>query len=365
MKQEVFLGVSSGFHDSAAALLDFDGRIIYAASEERFSRIKGDSSWPEQSINHAITVAKRQNRAIKSVCCHENIQRSVSWHLVNCLNPFSAKFKKFETLYSSLSRYSAFVENIDVLLNKLCLTRHNLYFSDHHVSHAMAAFAYSPAASGLVCVFDAFGQGSSGFFGFFDSSLNRLRVKHNFDINHSIGLFYSAITRLCGFKVLTGEYKLMGLAPYGTPSMYKKLRDVFGNPTLHEFNTSILDPFADDIASNDLVFALDVQRRIPESSISQPYMDLAASAQIYLEELVVNILKHEVSSMPKDLEKNIILGGGVALNCKLTHRIQKEFSDFDVYICPAAGDSGSAIGACYSRILAETSKNYFLILPHI
>ncbi len=349
MLRDVFLGISCGFHDSAVALVGIDGSVLFASSEERFTRIKGDSSWPAKAILKALEIASKSNYLIVGVCCHENPQKNALWALFSSFNPFFNGHISFEKVSSSLSRYSSLVSRLESLLIELKLTKNELYLCDHHVAHAMASYAYSDLSSGIICVLDAFGQGSSGFVGYIDNKTQRIRVKARFGINNSVGLFYSSITKLCGFKVLTGEYKLMGLAPYGQPIMYDNICNTFGDPDQQSFSTSILDPFADDLVSKELEKAIGIASRVPESKMSRDYMDLAASAQKYLEDLVLSTLKYNLGTINSEIDKHILLGGGVALNCKLTQRLQKEFTDYKISICPASGDAGSAIGACYAK----------------
>lgn len=349
--KEVYLGISCGLHDSAVALVRRDGLILYACSEERFSRVKGDSCWPKHSLKKAIQIASIQNLKISAVCCHENHQKSFLRSFTRLLNPFQSPVFNRDQLNAINAKYFRTISQIDALLNKLSLTRNNLFFSDHHISHALASYAYSEAKGGIFFIFDAYGQGASGFVGYMIDEKASIKIIKTFKLKQSLGLFYSAITRICGFKVLTGEYKMMGLAPYGKPSYYKRICDTFGNPNINEFCTKILDPFADDLASKDLENYLHLGSRMSESSITSEYFDMAASAQKYLEKLALSILKEHIKKVPPNTPKNIFLGGGVALNCKLTQLIQEEFKDYQISICPSAGDAGSSIGACYAKVL--------------
>ena len=356
MTDKALLGISCGFHDSAAALVGIDGDVIYASSQERFSRIKGDSAWPEMSINHALAVADAANLQVIGICCHEDPQKSSLWHVINKFNPFSVHKPKFSIIKKNIERYKLYMSSLEGLLKRLGLSRKSLFFTDHHVSHAMAARAFSSEKSGQVYIFDAFGEGSSGFIGYLGNSFsNDITISKIFKVSQSVGLFYSSITALCGFKVLTGEYKLMGLAPYGQPTYYDEICKVFGEPNISEFTTEAINPFSEHIASDRLQKLLGIHNRIPESPVTKKYMDLAASAQFYLEKLIINIIYQNIESLPKELEKNIFIGGGVALNCKLTSEIQKNFSGYRIFICPAAGDAGSAIGCCHAKLLDNIS----------
>ena len=351
---KAYLGISFGFHDSAVALTSVSGKILFAASEERFSRVKGDSSWPNNAILRALNVAQENNLTIVGVCGHENYQLTVFWMLKSFFNPFCIHKITFNQLVLVLERYKLLCSNFNFLLKELELPKRSLFFCDHHVSHALAAYSYSRLSSGLFFVFDAVGQGSSGLIGAIASNnspaANKFQVYKKLHVHQSIGLFYSSITQLCGFKILTGEYKLMGLAAYGEPVYYDRLCAAFGEPILSSFNTRILDPFSDRLVSTELEDALQISVRAEESQMDQIYMNLAASAQRYLEDLVINVIGSFVYSIDSNVGKQIILGGGVALNCKLTQRIQETFPNYIVSVCPAAGDAGSAVGACQAKV---------------
>ena len=342
-------GISYGFHDSAAALVGHDGRIHFASSEERFTRIKGDRSWPQNAINNIIEYAEHNSIQVSGLCYYEDPLKRLSWSIRNSIASSTTLKEKLKRILKFSQNYINTTNQLLSFVESLSLSPSQLYISDHHISHAASALAFSPKQSGLVLILDAFGQDKSGFIGSFANN-GTLSILKSFSVCQSVGLFYSAITSICGFKILSGEYKLMGLAPYGKPHFYEKLKEIFGQPTNTDFSTSILDPFEKNLASKTLLDELGLPVRVPESHIEQKYLDLAASAQKYLERLVVNILKTYITRLPSSSKKNISMGGGVALNCKLTSVLETEFNDYSFSICPAAGDAGSAVGACYAYL---------------
>ena len=354
--KKAILGISSGFHDSAAALVDYDGRILFASSEERFTRVKGDKVWPIRAIENILKHAEVHGFEISIICYYENPIVRLRWALTNTLMSSKSLHEKLGRIRRLTFKYIELTVNLESLLNQLSLSRSDLFISDHHLSHATSVLAFSRQKSGLFCILDAFGQDCSGIICHLSSS-QKLEVLNKLSIHQSVGLFYSAITSLCGFKVLTGEYKLMGLAPYGKPVYLDRLQQVFGSPNIKEFSTRILDPFSLSLASDILQSELAIDSRKPESPINELYLNLAASAQKYLEYLVINILETYLPKLHSSSQRHVFLGGGVALNCKLTSILQDKFSDYTFSICPAAGDSGSSVGACYAYLMEFISKD--------
>ncbi|ABM78336.1 carbamoyltransferase C-terminal domain-containing protein [Prochlorococcus marinus] len=350
------LGISSGFHDSAAALLSYEGKILFASSEERFTRRKGDKSWPKSVILEILDYAELHDLTIKGICYYENPIKRLRWSLIQSFRasiPLREKIRRARLLSSS---YIDLTNHLDSLLSQLNLSSSELFISDHHISHAAASFAFSSHNSGFVCVLDAFGQDCSGIIGYLSPSKS-LRTFKVLSVDQSVGLFYSAITSICGFKILTGEYKVMGLAPYGKPIFFDKLVKIFGYPSINQFSTSILDPFLPALASKLLRSKLGIPSREQEGPIDSVYMDLAASAQKYLEYLVVDIFYTYLPKVPGSCSQHIFLGGGVALNCKLTYVLENTFPNYTFSICPSAGDSGSSVGACYAHLMEFNSTN--------
>ena len=339
------LGLSTGFHDSSSCILDFQGNILFAASEERFSRIKGDSSFPVKSLNSASIFAKQNDMNISSLVVHENIFDQPSTSLFNGLIRPKAFLK---SLYKTKSKYDDIINTsrrFDVDIN-------NIFFSNHHLAHAYASIGTCTRKDGLILVLDAIGQRSSGLIGKVEN--NTIVEYSEIRIKNSLGLIYSAVTVFCGFKVLTGEYKLMGLAPYGVPRYIDQIKHVFGDPAKRLPNIADIDIFDDRLSSRKLSLVLGFQPRDFETPLEQRYADLAASIQLYLEQAVVELVNVAILNYGIDKNMSLFLGGGVALNCKLNLTLSEQFSDFFEYIWtfPASGDTGSSVGACI-HYLAE------------
>ena len=336
------LGISAFYHDSAAALI-VDGRIIAAAQEERFTRIKHDSALPGRAIEFCLKEGGLSTGDLDYIAFYEK------------------PLTKFERLLETYLAYApigfrSFRMAMPVWLkDKLHLrrtlrrglegpTKARLIFTDHHESHAASAFFPSPYERAAIVTLDGVGEWSTTTYGVGEG--NRIRLIDHISFPHSLGLLYSAFTYYCGFKVNSGEYKLMGLAPYGIP-VYQKL---------------ILDRLMDLKADGS--FWLDMRYfnycqgltmtshrfhtlfggspRKPESPLEQKHMDLAASIQAVAEEVVLRIGRHVHARTGL---KHLVLAGGVALNCVANGRLLREGDFEDLWIQPAAGDAGGALGA--------------------
>ena len=346
------LGISSGFHDSSACLVSESGNILFASSEERFSRVKGDSSFPLQSINACLEICNSRSLRVSHIALHQN----------PFTLPFArpslvlALFRKPAYLLKFLRSLDDFISSLLDLCSQLNIPRSNVFVSDHHYSHAYASILTCPQDSGIFLVLDAIGSNSSGCSGYFVD--NNIASATSFPISSSLGLIYSCITVHCGFRVLTGEYKLMGLAPYGKPLYFDDLCSVFGNPRSSDISIADIDIFSDKLTSPLLSSKLGFPARAPDSlSIPICYANLAASIQFYLEEAVHFLVTSLHSQFPHS--RNLVLGGGIALNCKLTYSLSQRFHNtFDnIWAFPASGDAGSSIGAALR--LAKTKSSNF------
>jgi carbamoyltransferase len=336
------LGISAFYHDSAATLV-VNGRIVAAAQEERFTRIKHDAAFPCHAVNY---------------CLHEG---GLSPADLDYVAFYDKPLTKFERLLETYLAYSPVGFRSFRLAMPLWLkdklhmrrtirrslgapTQARFIFTDHHESHAASAFFPSPFDQAAIITLDGVGEWSTATFGI--GAGNRIRLFDHIVFPHSLGLLYSAFTAYCGFKVNSGEYKLMGLAPYGQP-IYKDL---------------ILDRLID--LKPDGSFWLDMEYfqycqgltmtngrfhrlfggppRAPESPLEQRHMDLAASIQAVTEEAVLRIGRHVHAQTGM---KHLVLAGGVALNCVANGRLLREGDFDDLWIQPAAGDAGGALGA--------------------
>lgn len=333
------LGISAFYHDSAVALIK-DGEIVAAAQEERFSRKKGDSSFPLQSISHCLNEAKIDLSKIDEFSFYERPKK---------------KFGRVLASYAALAPTGmvSFAETMPQwLFGKLwqeeMLKRHlgrdkPVHFIDHHLSHAASAFYPSPFESATILTVDGVGEWSTMTIGVGTKSDVKLLSELRFP--HSLGLLYSAFTYYCGFKVNSGEYKLMGLAPYGVPKyenlILKELMDLKDDGSFR-LNMKYFDYcVGSTMTSSHFHELFGGEPRKPESTLTQKEMDLAASIQVVTEKVVLRLAAHAIRLTG---ERNLCLGGGVALNCVANGKLIQNKICNDLWVQPAAGDAGSALG---------------------
>jgi carbamoyltransferase len=336
------LGISAFYHDSAAALV-VDGDIVAAAQEERFSRKKHDAGFPK----HAITYCLREG--------------GFTPEQLDYIAFYDKPLSKFERLLETYLAYApsglrSFSLAIPIWLKeKLFMrrtirrglggpTRAPLVFLDHHESHAASAFFPSPFEEAAILTLDGVGEWSTTTYG--TGSGNRICLTHHLQFPHSLGLLYSAFTYYCGFKVNSGEYKLMGLAPYGQPiyreSIHKHLIDLKPDGSFW-LNMEFFNYCQGLTMTNRRFHALfGGPPRVPEADLQQRHMDLAASIQAVTEEILLRMGRDVYH---KTRQKNLVLAGGVALNCVANGRLLREGPFENIWIQPAAGDAGGALGA--------------------
>ena len=347
----VILGISAYFHDSAAALVR-DGNIIAAAQEERFSRKKHDPDFPEKAIRYCLEEAGIGLSNVDYIVFYDKplvkFGRLLETYLAYVPNGFRSfvssmpiwlKDKLFlkATLRKELAKIGGIQEK----------ELPDLLFNEHHHSHASSAFYPSPFEKAAVLCLDGVGEWATSSVWLGEG--NKLIPKWQINFPHSLGLLYSAFTYYMGFKVNSGEYKLMGLAPYGEP---KYVDLIFDNLIdLKKDGTFRLDmsyfSFATGLTMTNSKFdrLFGGPPRKPESEITQREMDIAQSIQKATEEIVIKI----VSNVYKELNVDYLcLAGGVALNCVVNGRILREGSFKDIWIQPAAGDAGGSLGAALS-----------------
>ena len=345
---KTILGISAFYHDSAATIL-VDGKIIAAAQEERFTRKKHDASYPFNAIEFVLNFAKIKLSDVDQVIF------------------FEKPFLKFERL---LETYVAFAPSglksfcmampiwlKDKLFQKKMLfnelKRHDnnfndnkkIYFSDHHLSHAASAFFPSPFEEAVVLTADGVGEWATTTVAI--GKGNNLEIKKEIHFPHSLGLLYSAFTYYTGFKVNSGEYKLMGLAPYGVPIYEDKIKDNLIN--VKEDGSFHLDQsyfnYATGLTMTNKKFDNLFGQKVRDSGhekLTQFHMDIAASIQKVTEDIMIKIAK----SLKEEFNvSNLCLAGGVALNCVANGRILKEKIFDNIWVQPAAGDAGGSLGA--------------------
>ena len=341
------LGISAFYHDSAACIL-VNGEIIAAAQEERFTRKKHDPSYPENAINFVLKFAGLKLNEIDQIVFFEKPFLKFE-RLLETYVAFAPKgFLSFSKAMPLWIKDKLFQKNL--LFNKLkehdenYISDENIFFSDHHLSHAASAFFPSPFEEAVVLTADGVGEWATTTVAV--GKNNKLEIKKEIHFPHSLGLLYSAFTYYTGFKVNSGEYKLMGLAPYGNPIYQDKISQIID---VKDDGTFRLDQSFFNYATGltmtskkfDKLFGC--ERRDPEKNeLTQFHMDIASSIQKVTEDIMIKLAK----SIRKEFNiKNLCLAGGVALNCVANGKILEEKIFDKIWIQPAAGDAGGALGA--------------------
>jgi carbamoyltransferase len=341
------LGISAFYHDSAACLL-INGEIIAAAQEERFTRKKHDPSYPKNAINFVLKFAGLKLSDVDQIVFFEKPFLKFE-RLLETYVAFAPKgFLSFSKAMPLWIKEKLFQKNL--LFNKLkdhdenYKSDENIFFSDHHLSHAASAFFPSPFEEAIVLTADGVGEWATTTVAV--GKNNKLEIKKEIHFPHSLGLLYSAFTYYTGFKVNSGEYKLMGLAPYGNPIYIDKIKHVID---IKDDGTFRLDQsffnYATGLTMTNKKFdrLFGHERRDPtKNQLTQFHMDIAASIQKLTEEIMIKLAR----SIRKEYGiKNLCLAGGVALNCVANGKILEEKIFDKIWIQPAAGDAGGALGA--------------------
>jgi carbamoyltransferase len=341
------LGISAFYHDSAACLIR-DGEIIAAAQEERFTRKKHDPNYPKNAINFVLNYSNLKLSEVDQIVFFEKPFLKFE-RLLETYVAFAPKgFVSFSKAMPLWIKEKLFQKNL--LFSKLkehdenFKSDKNIYFSDHHLSHAASAFFPSPFEEAVILTADGVGEWATTTVAV--GKGNNLEVKKEIQFPHSLGLLYSAFTYYTGFKVNSGEYKLMGLAPYGLPiyqDKIKKLVDVKDDGTFR-LNQKYFNYATGLTMTNDKFHKLFGQnRRDPKKDqITQFHMDIASSIQHVTEEIMIKLSKGIRNEYGI---KNLCLAGGVALNCVANGKILKEKIFENIWIQPAAGDAGGSLGA--------------------
>ena len=351
---EVILGISAYYHDSAAALV-VDGDIVAAAHEERFSRQKQDSSFPHHAVAYVLDEAGVEPAEITAVAFYDK------------------PFLKFERLLETYHSYAprglpSFLSAMPVWikeklmlrrmlrteLEKLGVVKPRLLFPEHHLSHAASAYYPSPFPEAAILTLDGVGEWATCTIG--RGSAKGIEILRELDFPHSLGLLYSAFTYYCGFKVNSGEYKLMGLAPYGVP----------GSPRVERWKELIFSEIVDLREDGSFLLNMDyfnyatgltmcvdtaweklfgLPRRQSEADLDQAYMDLALAIQEVTETIVLRLAKtaRELTGLSR-----LVMAGGVALNCVANGKLLRSGLFEDLWIQPASGDAGGALGAAFA-----------------
>ncbi|MGF1638703.1 MAG: carbamoyltransferase [Cyclobacteriaceae bacterium] len=350
-KCEAILGISAYYHDSAAALL-LNGNIIAAAQEERFTRVRHDASFPINAIRYVLAEAGLNLDDLDSIVFYEK--------------PF-LKFERLLETYHAFAPFGlvSFVQAMPVWIKDKLFMKRNilqelkalgynktpLLFTEHHLSHAASAYYPSPFEDAAVLTIDGVGEWATATIS--HASQNKITLLKEQIFPHSVGLLYSSFTYYAGFRVNSGEYKLMGLAPYADPDSEEvhklvarikaEMVDIRDDGSIllnmHYFRFATGLSMTHDAKWEQL---LGFTRRIPESNISQEIINLALAAQLVIEEIVLKLARTAQEITSSD---NLCLAGGVALNCVANGKIQKTLNFKNIWVKPAAGDAGGALGA--------------------
>ena len=361
------LGISCYYHDSAAALLK-DGKVIAAVEEERFSRTKFDDSFPKQAIDWCLKESGISPKNLDSVAFYDKPILKFERLLDNYIAVAPKGLYSFLSVIPKWIHKRVWVK--DEILKHLKGFNGTIIFPEHHVSHAAHTFFTSPFNESAILTVDGVGEWTTTAFG----SAHDTTIELTNDIRwpHSVGLFYSAFTYFLGFKVNEGEYKLMGLSAYGKPKYYdlimKNLVDVKDDGSVH-LNMKYFSFTYDKVMTNQNFSDLfGITPRKEDSNAEQIHYDVAASAQLVLEEILLRMVKHVHK---KTGMKNLCLGGGVALNGVVNYRILKEGPFENLHIPPSPGDAGSAVGCaqylyyCHKKNKRKMEQNAEMIQNNV
>jgi carbamoyltransferase len=352
------LGLSCFYHDSAACLIQ-NGEIIAAAQEERFTRKKHDSSFPTNSIKFALNIAKIGLQDVEAIVFYEKpflkFERILETSIAFAPNGFKQfcmsmplwiKEKLFQKdlIFNELKKIDSNFQNIK-----------KIKFSEHHISHAASAFYPSPFKEALIITSDGVGEWTT--FSVAIGKNEKIEIIKEINFPHSLGLLYSAFTYYLGFKVNSGEYKVMGLAPYGQPKyadlIFDNLVDMKSDGSF-KLNMKYFNyPTGLTMTNPKFAKLFKREKRESEEELENFHMDIAASIQLVIERIMLEIVKN----LKQEFNiKNLCMAGGVALNCVANGKIEKEKIFEKIWIQPASGDAGCSLGAALAYWHLELNK---------
>jgi carbamoyltransferase len=351
------LGLSAFYHDSAAALVQ-DGCIVAAAQEERFTRRKGDASFPAHAISYCLYAGQLKLQDLDAVVFYEKPLLKAERLMETYLGIAPRGLPSFAAAMPTWLREKA---NVSALIRRDLgpLFTGQLLFTEHHESHAASAFFPSPFEDAAIVTVDGVGEWATTTLGIGEGS--RIELTHELRFPHSLGLLYSAFTYYTGFKVNSGEYKVMGLAPYGEPKyvdlIHQRLIQLDEDGSLW-LNQEYFNYCAGLTMTNERFHRLfGGPPREPETKLTQKEMDLAASIQQVTEEVMLRLARRAHAETGK---RRLCLAGGVALNCVANGRILREGPFEEIWIQPAAGDAGGALGAAlftWHQVMGQPRSN--------
>lgn len=349
------MGLSAYYHDSAAAVL-IDGDVVAAAHEERFTRKKHDSSFPANAAKYVLGEAGLDLDDLIAVAFYDKPYLKFE-RLLETYHGFAPRgLKSFLSAMPVWVKEKLFMRKL--LRDELVKTGRGqpaqFLFPEHHLSHAASAFYPSPFEEATILTLDGVGEWATMHLG--HGKGREIKILRQMDFPHSLGLLYSAFTYYCGFKVNSGEYKLMGLAPYGNPDSeqtkkwVQTIRDELVD--IREDGSFIMNMDYFDFATGLTMCCDDkwerlfgVAKREPETELTQPYMNLALCVQTVTEEVIFRLADTAKQLTGSDY---LVMAGGVALNCVATGKLLRRGTFEDIWVQPAAGDAGGAVGAAYA-----------------
>lgn len=367
------IGISSFFHDSAATLIS-NNKLISASEEERFSRLKHDNDFPKNSINFLLRQNQLNSKDLDYVVFYEKphlkLHRILNYQKKN----YISNFKFQEDFFNTWNKKKLFTR--DYISDFFKIPKKKVLFYEHHFSHAASSYYCSDFKESDLLTVDGVGEWCTTSFGTVDN--DNLKRSHSIDFPNSIGLLYSAFTEFLGFEVNEGEFKVMGMAPYGKPKYLEKINKLFKSNDINfeldlsyfnfdlESNTNLTEKFLREFGErrkyNEIFFInkhkedLEIKDLELDNSIiekSQYYADIAASLQEYLENMLVNFVR-KLNSQTKN--RNLCYAGGVAYNGSINQKIIKSKIYDNVFIQPAAGDSGGSLGCALGTNFLLTKK---------
>ena len=377
------LGISAFFHDASAAIFK-DGNLIAAIEEEKLSRIKHDYGFPSKAIQFCLKEANISSADLEYVVFYEKPFVKFDRILKTVIWGFPKTFKLFQQSMTGWLFDKLWVSSL--IQSELDVERKKIVFSNHHLSHAASSYFCSPFEKSAIVTFDGVGEWATTTVS--EGNKNNITMQKELTFPHSLGLIYSVFTAFLGFEINEGEYKVMGMAPYGKPNYVEKVRKVIKSnkdgsftvnkkyisyhySTKNSFSKNFVKLFGEPREPGKLFFTN--QTGYPDYFGEKPndyelqvesnqyYADIAASIQKVTEELVINLL----NQIPAEkYEYNLCLAGGVALNSVINGKIKKLTKFKNIYIQPSAGDGGGAIGAALSFIHQALKKNQRFIMDH-
>lgn len=337
------LGVSALYHDSAASLV-VDGKIIAAAQEERFTRVKHDLRMPENAIAYCLKEGGIDADDIDIVVFYDNPFLTLDRYMKNILAAGAEAEDVINRNYESMFGEKMWIHKmLEQVLGEN--KKRKMLVCEHHMSHAASAFYPSPYEKAVIITIDGVGEWATTTVGV--GIEKDIEIKEELFFPHSLGLLYSAFTYFCGFKVNSGDYKFMGLAPYGDPVYEDLIRenlvDIKEDGSF-ALNMEYFDyQYGRTMTNSKFAGLFGGPRREPETEITKREMDIAASAQKVVEDIILKLVKHAKETYGKEID-NLVLAGGVALNCVANGKIKNSKIFENMWIQPAAGDAGGSLG---------------------